>query len=155
MAERNIGKRYGGPWFNDYKERLIFEHGVTSCCPGMSTRIFKQRSVMKIEYSVSVNVPHYSLKRKVSIAFSSSKDSFPVIKSDGPTESPHRYQDGSLCVWYPWDRRENRWIFDDGLLHLLALIQIHLFKEEWWRASDPPEWLGPEAPHDAVLESPE
>ena len=64
---------------------------------------------------------------------------------DGPTESPHRYQDGTLCMWYPQDPKERRWTFSDGLLHLIGLIQVHLIREHLWRETG--DWPGDEAPH--------
>jgi hypothetical protein len=69
-----------------------------------------------------------------------------TITADGPTDSPHRYCDGSLCVWYPRDDVERKWVGGDGLNELIAHVAIHLFKEAYWRETG--EWLGPEAPHD-------
>lgn len=69
----------------------------------------------------------------------------PRIYVDGPG-SPHRYpDDNSLCIWYPRDPPESRWVFRDRLLALVNHIQAHLFREAWWRETD--EWLGPQAPH--------
>jgi hypothetical protein len=59
-------------------------------------------------------------------------------RADGPRESPHRYPDGSLCMWYPQDPPEQKWVFDDGLLALLNYIQAHLFREAWWGENGPP-----------------
>src|SRR5207237_15432 len=69
----------------------------------------------------------------------------PKVFVNGPAESPHRYGDGSLCMWYPPDPPEQKWVHSDGLLVLLNYIQAHLFREAWWRETG--EWLGPEAPH--------
>lgn len=69
----------------------------------------------------------------------------PVIKADGPEDSPHRYEDGSLCVWYPRDPLEARWVLEDGLDALLGLTAAHLFRENWWREYR--VWPGLEAPH--------
>jgi hypothetical protein len=60
-------------------------------------------------------------------------------------ESPHRYSDGSLCMWYPADPPESRWTRRDGAAALLGHIVAHLTREEWWRRTG--EWPGPEAPH--------
>jgi hypothetical protein len=67
------------------------------------------------------------------------------ITVDGPPDSPHRYPDGSLCIWYPRDPDERKWVGSDGLAELVSHIAIHLFKEAYWRETG--EWLGPEAPH--------
>jgi len=78
--------------------------------------------------------------------------STPSIIVDGPKESPHRYGERELCMWYPYDPKENRWIHSDGLLHLLVMIQAHLYREAWWRETD--EWLGPQCEHDSQITSP-
>lgn len=69
----------------------------------------------------------------------------PVVTADGPTDSPHRYDEHRLCMWLPGDPTEQRWVFEDGLLALLGMASAHLFREAWWRETG--EWLGPEAPH--------
>jgi len=95
-----------------------------------------------------MEVPHYE-SRRVEISFTD-WSRLPVVRVDGPS-SPHRYDDrGSLCMWYPDDPPERRWVFGDGLLALLNIIQAHLFKEAWWREYG--EWLGEEAPHAPVKE---
>lgn len=88
-------------------------------------------------------VPYYE-ERTVEIRFVNGSR-IPKVFVDGPTESPHRYSDGSLCMWYPPDPPEQKWVFDDGLLALLNCIQAHLVREAWWWQKG--EWLGPEAPH--------
>ena len=88
-------------------------------------------------------MPFYE-PRNVEIRFNG-RSRNPTIRVDGPS-SPHRYDNnGALCIWYPHDPPESRWVFDDGLLTLLNHIQGHLFREAWWRETG--EWLGPEAPH--------
>ncbi|MFN3241108.1 MAG: hypothetical protein ACE37K_06290 [Planctomycetota bacterium] len=73
----------------------------------------------------------------------------PRVFVDGKKEeSPHRYEDATLCMWHPKDPPEKRWTRSDGLLHLLGHIEAHLFKEEWWRESG--EWLGAEAHHNGA-----
>lgn len=69
----------------------------------------------------------------------------PRVYADGPTESPHRYEDGSLCMWYPRDPLARRWSFGDGLHALLGQIAVHLVKEDIWRRTG--EWPGAEVPH--------
>jgi len=101
--------------------------------PGGSGRVYRLR----------MQVPYYE-PRNVEIRFEQWSRS-PKVFVDGATDSPHRYSDGSLCMWYPDDPPEQRWLFSDGLLVLLNYIQAHLFREAWWR--EKAEWLGPEAPH--------
>lgn len=104
-------------------------------------------------YIVDIDVPYYETRR-VEVFFSRTSQAdwrdMPTILAGGPTDSPHRFPSFDrrrLCIWHPHDPREVRWTFDDGLLPLLGLIRLHLFREAWWRETD--EWLGPQAPHAA------
>ena len=96
-------------------------------------------------YALDIQVPFYEEVRHVTIDFPTRSAVVPTIRADGPTESPHRYPDGAICIWYPWDPSAERWVVTDGLLHLIRLVEVHLFREAWWREHH--EWLGPEAPH--------
>lgn len=95
-----------------------------------------------------LQVPHNE-PRNVEIVFEN-RSYTPRILADGPSESPHRWPDGSLCLWHPKAPIEKRWDFEDGLLVLINLVQAHLFREAWWRENG--EWLGPEAPHETPKE---
>jgi len=149
MAIRKIGKRYGGPWYSQCHDRILFESGIHEHFPGISA-INKRKGKKKWrEYKFRIEVPTYGT-RNITIKFYPNKYGTPKVTTDGPSDSPHRYDDDSLCMWYPWDPRERRWIFEDGLLHLLVLIQAHLFREAWWRDND--EWLGPEIPHEQTTD---
>jgi len=95
-----------------------------------------------------MDVPYYE-SREVEIRFSAWSRT-PRVFVDGPADSPHRYADATLCMWYPRDPPDQRWVFSDGLLVLLNYIQAHLFREAWWRETG--EWLGTEAPHGPAKE---
>jgi hypothetical protein len=69
----------------------------------------------------------------------------PTVYTDGAAESPHRYRDGSLCMWYPLDPADLCWTRRDGATALLGHIVAHLIREEWWRSTG--EWPGAEAAH--------
>jgi hypothetical protein len=86
-------------------------------------------------------VPH----RTVRIEFARGSPEVPRVFSDGPSDSPHRYDDGTLCMWYPRDPAELRWTRRDGTAALIGSIILHLLREQWWRETG--EWAGPEAPH--------
>lgn len=101
--------------------------------------------------TVEVELPGYG-SRRVRIAFDRDHVTTPRVFSDGPTDSKHRYSDGSLCMWYPEDPPEQRWVHSDGLLALIGYSIQHLFREEWWRETG--EWLGPEAPHSPAAPKP-
>ena len=133
--------RYKGPHYKRIVERLKFERGVKSQFPNLVASQVKGG----YKYRGTVPVPHYE-SRKVHIRFSGNSD-VPSVFADGPRDSPHRYPDGSLCMWYPLDPISRRWVFEDGLLDLIGLTMLHLFKEAWWRETG--EWLGEEVPHDS------
>lgn len=103
----------------------------------------KHRGGFQVEFTL--NVPGLP-PRHVRIVFAG-LGSVPAVYADGPTESPHRYGDGSLCMWYPWDPETARWTRRDGAGALLGHITAHLLREEWWRKTG--EWIGDEAPHDS------
>lgn len=78
-----------------------------------------------------------------------------VICLDGPhgaeIASPHRNAaEGplgyELCLYYPGDPEEQRWVPVDGLVALADLARAHLWREHVWRTEDG-FWPGPEAPH--------
>ena len=133
--------RSKGPWYGLTVVRLNFERGVKVQFPNLRGKRVKGG----YEYRATVPVPHYE-PRKVRILFNGMAD-IPSVTADGPEESPHRYSDNSLCMWYPDDPIERRWVFGDGLLALLGLVIAHLFREAWWRETE--EWLGEEVTHEA------
>lgn len=122
-------------------DRLRFERGARVAYSGLCGRPTKRTTGFR--YSVTIDVPYYE-PRNVTIIFPA-RCHAPTVFADGPTESPHRYQDGSLCMWHPHDPRSMQWRFDHGLLDLLDTVRAHLFREAWWREHQ--EWLGPEVGH--------
>ena len=102
------------------------------------------------EYTLTINLQEYE-PRKARIRFRPDSSRPPRVTVDGTRESPHRYDGGALCMWYPKDPVDKKWVFDDGLLELLVMIEFHLYREAWWRETggyNCGEWLGPEAPHE-------
>jgi len=107
----------------------------------------KHRGGFQVEFTVAVpGLP----SRRVRIVFAGD-GIVPSVYADGPSESPHRYGDGSLCMWYPWDPETARWTRRDGGAALLGHITAHLIREEWWRKTG--EWVGDETPHDEEADS--
>ena len=131
--------RYKGPQYSRIVARLNFESGVKGQFPHLRSAKLKGG----YEYRATFPVSHYEA-RKIHIRFSGMSD-VPSVFADGPRDSPHRYSDGSLCMWYPPDPIGRRWVFEDGLLNLVGLVMTHLFREAWWRETG--EWLGEEVPH--------
>lgn len=146
MTRRFVGKRSGGPWFGDGKARILFEARALKYHPGLTgeTINYGPRSHRGRRYSVVLAVPHYD-SRLIEIVFPVESPNRPNVTADGPTDSPHRFHDGRLCMWYPRDPVSAKWVLQDGLLSLLGMITAHLFREAWWRDMD--EWLGPVFDH--------
>jgi len=136
--------RYGGPWYGNDVQRVRFERGAKRHFPTLKglTRTYGPKAGRS--YRVTIAVPHYE-SRQVEILFAKRTPSLPKITADVPTDSPHRYDTYELCIWCPKDPDTQRWVFEDGLLVLLGLIALHLFREAWWRETG--EWPGPEAGH--------
>jgi hypothetical protein len=69
---------------------------------------------------------------------------YPRVFAKPGATSPHRYPDGSLCIWFPWDPQQQRWSSDKGLLELIELTRQHLFQNYWRRFRI---WLIEDASH--------
>lgn len=138
-------RRKAQPWYTDIRARLRFERGVWTAYPALRSTATGRGMRAKVTYSVLVDVPHFE-PRRAAIAFANwTAPSVPRISVDGPEQSPHRYDDRTLCIWYPLDPEDRRWVSDDGLLALIDITRIHLFKEAYWRETG--LWVGAEAPH--------
>jgi hypothetical protein len=99
-----------------------------------------------IVYTLTVTVPEFDDRRVIRITLANKRRPWlRLLTADGPTDSPHRYADGHLCMWYPKDPPEQVWEPDDGLLALVQCARVHLFREAYWRRYG--TWPGPEAPH--------
>ena len=150
MAARKIGKPQGGPWYSVFRTRQRFECGEVEEYPTLTVANKRKGGKIWREYSVKISLDEYDVTRLVTIKLFSSPEAIPMpeVKVDGRDDSPHRYNNGQLCMWYPWTDKSERWVFGDGLLHLLVMTEAHLFREAWWRETD--EWLGPERSHEQI-----
>ncbi len=148
MVAKRIGKPQGGPWYSSFKSRQLFERGAVDEYPTLKASNNRKGAKLWRQYHVDIFLFDYDVLRAVTIKAFANTGIPPEIKVDGPEESPHRYSDGQLCMWYPWTNKSERWIFEDGMLHLLVLVEAHLFREAWWRETG--EWLGPEHPHGEI-----
>jgi hypothetical protein len=130
--------------------RARIEASARQAFPGLRYRRCQTRQGPIHTYELVLEVPGYE-SRRVWVEFVPPLSNSPRIYADGPSgpeASPHRFSERRwtrLCVWYPGDPLERRWVPDDGLLMLFGMIATHLLKEAWWRESG--EWLGEEAPH--------
>jgi hypothetical protein len=116
------GKRLSPRWWTNEPTRLIFERRALEFFPDLHFTVTSEACT----YSTVVDVPFYEARR-VKLIFNLGRSrNAPYIVADGPRESPHRYREydsQSLCVWDPLDPPEARWLFDDGLLELLAIFE--------------------------------
>ena len=99
----------------------------------------------RLVYELTLDVPAYDEQRAVRIEFPATGAVVPSVFVDGPDASPHRYEDGSLCMYHPADPPERRWTPNEGLAALIDCIRTHLFQEAEARAGH--GWPGDEAPH--------
>lgn len=149
---RAVGKRRGGPWYGEGPSRLRFERHVAGKFADLKAQTIIRGPKKGRLYAVNLEVPHYA-PRSVEVWFPSDNPQRANVTADGPTSSPHRYDEHRLCMWYPWDPVEHRWALRDGLLSLLGMTAAHLFREAWWRETG--EWLGPAVPHGTLKTSTE
>ncbi|MBW3562696.1 MAG: hypothetical protein KY437_09385 [Actinobacteria bacterium] len=140
-----VGKRRSGPWYGDERRRVVFEGPARKAYPGLRRDFIGTGENADLRYRVEVDVPGYGARRVEIIFRAKLKQAAPRVYADGPEDSPHRYDDGSLCIWYWRDPSSRRWVPKDGLVSLIDHTLLHLFKEAYWRETD--EWLGEEAPH--------
>lgn len=135
-----MNKRFHGPWFGNDTERIRFE------LPARRRWIpFTRRGVKRgIEYVVPIVLGDYDDRCAV-IRFTTSAPTHVTVTADGPSDSPHRFPGGHLCMWHPEDPDENRWVLGDGLGALIDHVALHLYREAYWRETG--EWPGPEAAH--------
>ncbi len=135
------------PWFVTFQAKLRFVREVQQVVGSPITSVKpspKHRGGFAVSFTVT---PHGVPSRRVRIEFALGSPEVPRVFIDGPQDSPHRYNDGSLCMWYPHDPIDLRWARRDGAATLVGCIALHLIREQWWRETG--EWPGPEAPHAA------
>ncbi len=140
-------------WLEDVARRTQLIRPAQRAYPDLTMRREQvQGADAGVVYKVGVTVPVEGYPdRHVTIKFHSAQPDVPNVFADGPNESPHRYHGAlgtgrsPLCLWLPGDGENRRWVPNDGLLHLLAIVILHLFNEAWWRETG--VWLGEQAPH--------
>jgi hypothetical protein len=114
------GKRYGGPWYGEFRERFLREQELRWFYPDVRGRVVQQVADAGYWLTLTVQVPGFSTRR-VEIRFPSQLQFSPRVFVDGPDDSPHRYTSSALCMWHPDDPVEQRWVFADGLLRLVEV----------------------------------
>lgn len=135
-------ERSGGGWWNHQGRRLAFDGAARLAYP----RLTWSAKGTHLEYQIRVPVPQYGYRELRIEVRGRTLPSDVWVYADAPGDSLHRYPDGALCMWYPPDPPERRWLPSDGLVTLIDLAIAHLFREAWWRETG--YWSGEEAPHD-------
>ncbi len=141
-------------WEQNYALRLHFERAAYRAHPSLRRSTTGHRKYARVVYRVLVPVYDYE-PRTIEMHFrrTTPEPALTRVYADGPTASPHRYapqrkdplQRPSLCIWYPDDPPERRWVPGDGLLTLIEMTRVHLFKEAHYRETG--EWVGEEVSH--------
>jgi hypothetical protein len=147
-----MARRSKATWEQNMPLRLRFERGAAAAYQGFTRRAVGSRKNARIAFGCTVPIDGYE-SRRIEVCFSRTtrRPEAPDIYADGPEDSPHRFAPRGkdprrrLCVWYPSDPPEQRWVPGDGLLSLIEMVRIHLFKEAYYREKG--TWLGDEAPH--------
>ena len=132
------------PWFAAPGPRMCYLCKLR--LENVAAHVIRPRRDCRGGFAIATSVtPSGVPTRGVEIHFSPRQPTIPRVFVDGPDESPHRYADGSLCMWYPHDPPEARWQPTDGPIVLLGHIAAHLIKEQWCRQTG--EWPGDQIGH--------
>lgn len=113
-----------------------FEAGLDGSRYFMLYRKLDDRALI---YTVNIPLPDQSRTQLVTIKVTGGD---PKVFAHGLEDLRHVNGDGSLCLWYPTDSSERRWTHNKGLVSLLDLVALHLYKEDRFRATG--KWLGDE-----------
>lgn len=70
---------------------------------------------------------------------------YPRVFTTVARRRKHVFDDGALCLWYPWDPIERRWTHELGLLVLIEMVRRQLLLEMHWFLTG--DWPLDEAPH--------
>lgn len=135
--------RSGRPWPGSVQARLQFERAARRLHPSLRGRAGRGRNRGGFSYTVTLDLVFFEARRVT--VFFRAWPLTPAVYVDGPSASPHRYSDRSLCMWHPGDSSAWRWRFQDGLVDLLDTVRAHLLREAIWRETG--DWPGEEAPH--------
>ncbi|MGH2965132.1 MAG: hypothetical protein ACRDMH_07100 [Solirubrobacterales bacterium] len=149
-------RRKEAPWFHEFLTRLRFEEAARKEYPSLQGMKAGKGKNAEIIYVIPVTLPIYGIQRTITISLANyTEPAFIGVTVDGPTDSPHRYGSGNLCMWHPGASWDARWTADEGLLGLIQYARIHLFREEYWRETggrDGGIWAGSETPHGEIKE---
>jgi hypothetical protein len=129
-------------WYADSKERSWFEQGVhASEYPMLYAGL---NSDGTCAYLVSIPVRAYKTAVLVRVVLRGKKAAVyaPGLADFGLRHVYSTQPEPELCLWYPSDPDHRRWTFDKGLLALLDITKVHLYKE--YRFKETGVWPGDE-----------
>ncbi|MGW3960087.1 hypothetical protein ACWED2_09700 [Amycolatopsis sp. NPDC005003] len=131
-------------WYAKPAPRLLFQHRLAAC--DLPVHVVRPPRRLRGGFAVAVRLDLPDLPvQTVTVVFGRAAPNVPHVYADVASDSPHRYPDGSLCMWYPGDPAEQRWTRADGPVALLGHVVAHLLREQWWQRTG--EWPGEEAAH--------
>ncbi len=140
-------------WYDDKQTRGRFEKGVRNAYPNANiTPGFRGHEA---RYKMTVDIPEFEPREiEIVVPGDQTEPRDVMVLSDSTSKLKHTFGpiEGSpdprerLCIWYPSDPEERTWAWEDGLLSLITLARIHLYKEAYFAKHG--EWLGDEAPHE-------
>jgi hypothetical protein len=132
------------PWYAAPARRIRFLRAITDV--DNKANAIKPQRAYRGGFGLQLSIQPAGLPlRHIEVNFSPRSPDVPHVFVDGPDESPHRYPDRSLCMWYPYDPPEARWWPTDGPETLIGHVAAHLIKEEWYRRTG--DWPGEEVSH--------
>ena len=143
IRTRRLGNLRAPWWRRDIAARGRMEAGIRSRYPGIEI----SSSAKRLTYELELDLEVYEARRITIVFKADGPASCVEVFADGPTESPHRYGEKKLCMWYPKDPPELRWLPEHRLASLIEMARLHIFREEYWRRTggwNGGEWLGPE-----------
>jgi hypothetical protein len=128
-------------WAHSRLEIAAFESGLPP------EYAFTRRVVGRaLVYNGAVTVPEIGVTRRLAIVLRGPPArTRPIVFTDGPTRSRHRFRwarPTTLCMWYARDHQQLRWRLEHRLVGLIDLARRHLLKESFFRATG--AWDAPE-----------
>lgn len=152
VVERAVASRRGSRpapprpagYFDRPGPRLRWLHELRQA--GLDARVLRPGPALRGHFVLRLVLRPAGLEPVVAtLALPSRRPDAVKVTATGPADSPHRYADGSLCMWHPHDGPDRRWCHSRGPVVLVGHVLTHLMREEFYRRTG--EWLGEQAPH--------
>lgn len=124
---------------------LEFTRGCDLAYPDVQRLSLAGAHLDRVLYLALVEIPHFG-RQYVSVLIDERDTSArPCVWTADPRPMRHQFVNRSMCMWSRWDPPDRRWVYEDGLVALLDLAKLHIYREERYRETG--RWMGPEAPH--------